>query len=129
MSTLNEVLERDNRVRADAFDDTTKAGWLIQLEKQLYEEMIMRHEQPIDSSIPDEIVSKYPEDGDKPLLVGAPYDYLYDRYLMAQLDFYNREIENYNNSALAFNEALDSWQKRYHQQHLPLGKGGLKNVW
>lgn len=41
----------------------------------------------------------FPEDGDKPLLVEAPYDGLYDLYLMSKVDFYNREADNYNNSA------------------------------
>ena len=45
----------------------------------------------------------FPEDGDKPLLVEAPYDGLYDLYLMSKVDFYNREADNYNNSALAYN--------------------------
>ena len=44
----------------------------------------------------------YPEDGDKPLLVPAPYDGLYDLYLMSKSDFYLRELDNYNNSALAY---------------------------
>ena len=67
----------------------------------------------------------FPEDGDKPLLVEAPYDGLYDLYLMSKVDFYNREADNYNNSALAYNAALDEWRKQYHRRHLPIGGGGL----
>ena len=65
----------------------------------------------------------FPEDGDKPLLVEAPYDGLYDLYLMSKVDFYNREADNYNNSALAYNAALDEWRKQYHRRHLPIGGG------
>ena len=36
----------------------------------------------------------------------APYDGLYDLYLMSKVDFYNREADNYNNSALAYNACL-----------------------
>lgn len=70
----------------------------------------------------------YPEDGDKPLLVEAPYDGLYDLYLFSKVDFYNREADNYNNSALAFNTALDDWRKQYHRTHLPIGAGGVTGL-
>ena len=75
-----------------------------------------------------EPVKQFPEDGDRPLLVAAPYDNLYDLYVMAQVDFYNREAENYNNSALAFNTALDEYKKDYHQHHMPIGAGGYTNL-
>ena len=70
----------------------------------------------------------YPEDGDKPLLVPAPYDGLYDLYLMSKSDFYLRELDNYNNSALAYNTALDEWKKAYHRSHAPIGAGYYKYV-
>lgn len=75
-----------------------------------------------------EVVGQFPEDGDKPLLVGAPYDNLYDLYVMAQVDFYNREADNYNNSALAFNTALDEYKKDYHRSHAPIGAGWVSNL-
>ena len=75
-----------------------------------------------------EVPKLFPEDGDKPLLVAAPDDILYDLYLMAQADFYNREADNYNNSALAYNTALDEWKKEYHRSHAPIGAGYYTNV-
>jgi Zn ribbon nucleic-acid-binding protein len=74
------------------------------------------------------IVQQFPEDGDEPLLVEAPYDNLYDLYVMAQVDFYNREADNYNNSALAFNTALDEYKKDYHRNHAPIGAGGVTKL-
>lgn len=79
------------------------------------------------TELPD-IAKQYPEDGDRMLLVAAPYDRLYDLYLMAQLDFYNREMENYNNSVTAFNAALDEWRQSYHRRHLPLTGPGVQNL-
>lgn len=70
----------------------------------------------------------FPEDGDKPLLVAAPYDGLYDLYLFAQLDALNRDAENYNNSAAAFSAALDAWKRHYHQTHMPLGPQCVQNL-
>lgn len=79
------------------------------------------------SELPD-YPKAYPEDGDKPLLVEAPYDGLYDLYLMSKVDFYNREADNYNNSALAYNAALNEWRKQYHRSHMPIGAGGVTGL-
>lgn len=129
MPTINEVIERVNRVRMDAFDDKTKAGWLLSLEGKLYRESIQTHKRLAHESEVLPPPENKPEYWNMPLLVNAPYDHLYDLYLMAQIDFHNREMENYNNSALAFNEALDSWQKDYHRTHPPLSAGGFQNIW
>lgn len=173
MPTINEVIERVNRARPDAIDDETKAAWLLELDGQLYREVILRHrltpgrelrgpvgvcpecggygpdgpedgKEPLNihydrmldcsscpacgwTELPD-YPRKFPEDGDEPLLVDSPYDGLYDLYLMSKADFYNREMENYNNSALAYNTALDEWKKAYHRSHAPIGAGGYINL-
>lgn len=161
MPSINEVLERVNRARPDAIDDETKAAWLIELDGQLFREVILRHrltsgqalqgppgvcpecggaeiiwDRDMDSSsceacgwndLPD-YPQKFPEDGDAALLVGAPYDGLYDLYVMSKADFYNREADNYNNSALAYNAALDEWKKAYHRSHAPTGAGYYTNI-
>lgn len=67
-----------------------------------------------------EVPKTYPEDGDKPLLVGAPYDNLYDLYLQAQVDLHNREMDNYNNSAMLEERAQSEWRRKWHQTHLPV---------
>lgn len=173
MPTINEVLERTAMVRPDAYDDKTKAGWLMELDGKLYREVILRHrltwgpvrrgpagkcpvcggygkdcqtedgeaaglyyDPVMDCSscpacgwneLPD-FPRTFPEDGNKPLLVPPPYDNLYDLYIYAQTDLYNREIMNYNNSAALFNTALDEWRRAYHREHQPLGAGYYKNV-
>lgn len=173
MPTINEVLERTARVRPDAYDDKTKAGWLIELDGKLYREVILRHrlttgkelrgpvgtcpvcggygeggpaegKKPMApyydpvldcsscpacrwSELPD-LPKAFPEDGNKPLLVPPPYDNLYDLYLYAQVDLYNREIMNYNNSAALFDTAMDEWRRAWHREHQPLGAGYYKNV-
>ena len=39
-----------------------------------------------------------------------------------------KTADNYNNSALAYNAALDEWRKQYHRRHLPIGGGGLTGL-
>ena len=120
MSTINEVIERVDRVKLNGYEDAAKAGWLIELDGKLYAETM--------HGTGTEPPRRYPEDGDVPLLVESPYDNLYDLYLYAMIDFNNREIANYNNSMTMFNTALDEIKKQYHRTHLPPSLEGFRNV-
>ncbi len=128
MASINGILEHVAAVRPDAYDDETKAGWLLELEKKLREEVLDRHLPCCRCPWLPEEVKAYPEDGDKPLLIPAPYERVYELYVLAQIDFYNREYDNYNNSTLAFNSALDQWRQAFHRRHLPVPGGQYQNL-
>ena len=70
----------------------------------------------------------FPEDGDKPLLVEAPYDGLYDLYLMSKVDFYNREYDQYNNTAAMFEERLGQYEAWYIRNNPSCDRVNFKNV-
>jgi len=158
MPSINEIIERVERVKPCDYDDETKAAWLMELDGKLWAEAILRHRASVGSGLrgavgvcpkcesadgleynsrldanrctacgwndlPD-IPRVFPEDGDKPLLVKAPYDNVYDMYLMAMIDLHRHEIANYNNSMALYNTALDEWKKQYHRTHEPLGVSG-----
>ncbi len=56
---------------------------------------------------------------DTALLVGAPFDDVYLRYLEAQIDFDNGEYNRYNNAVTAFNAAFAAFAAHYHRTHEP----------
>ncbi len=41
------------------------------------------------------------------VLLNPPYDKLYLDYILAQMDYYNKDYEGYNNNSYLFNELLD----------------------
>lgn len=125
MPTINQVLERTSRARPDGIEDAVKAAWLLALDEKLLREVLERHEDAPDTS---ERPISWPEDGDRPLLVGAPDDELYDLYLYCRGDERNRDYNHYASSAALFNAALDSWCKRYHRTHPPIQTAKLTNL-
>lgn len=113
MPTINEVIERVGRVKPNAIDDREKAMWLMGLDGQIYEELTK-------ADSPDrEPPRSWPEDGDKPLLAGAPRDGFYDLYLTAMIEFYMREYSSYNNTVSLFNEAMQAFRAWYRREHRP----------
>lgn len=116
MPSINEVLERCAGVRPDPYSDEDKARWLIGLEGRIYKEL-MKSAPP--NPYPDDPPRKYPEDGDKPLLAGAPYDRLYDYYLFAMADFHSSEADGYNNDMTLFNAAYSEFAGAYRRANTP----------
>lgn len=122
--TINKAMERAARLRSDAYDDETKAGWLLELEGRIREEVIAAH-----TDAPEgEAVRSFPEDADRPLLVGPPYEGLYELYLLCQIDLHNGETDRYANSARVFNSALDAWAQAYHRRHEPVPARYYRNL-
>lgn len=57
------------------------------------------------------------------LLVPAPYDEIYLRWLEAQIDYANGEYGKYNNSMAMFNTTFDAFAKFYARDHVPVSNG------
>lgn len=122
--TIHKAMERAARLRSDPYDDETKAGWLLELEGRIREEVIGAHE----GAPEGEPVLSFPEDADLPLLAGPPYERVYELYLLCQIDLHNGEADRYANSARVFNSALDAWAQAYHRRHMPVPARYYRNV-
>lgn len=117
---IKEVLERVARVQPSAYDDETAAEWLAELDGQLRLWVNENFEEQI--ALPQ----KYTEDSE--LFVEMPYDRVYDFYIMVQADAMNKE-DDYNNSALLFNQTLDEFRKAYHRTHRRKAAKPVIHIW
>ena len=59
---------------------------------------------------------------DTVLLVPAPYDDVYIRWLEAQIDYANGEYGKYNNSMALYNTAYATYERYYNRTNMPLGR-------
>ena len=55
------------------------------------------------------------------LLIPAPYDEVYLRFLEAQMDYANGEFERFNNSNAMYAAAWSAFVNYYNRTHMPLG--------
>ena len=56
------------------------------------------------------------------LLIPAPFDEVYLRWMEAQIDYHNGEYGKYNNSMDMFNTSYNAYQNEYNRTHMPKGK-------
>jgi hypothetical protein len=116
--TIMEALHRIDELKPNSYSQAEKIKWLSSLDGVIKSEIIDTHEGGEDIAF-----SGYPDDADliTELLVPAPYDDIYLKWLEAQIDYTNGEYGKYNNSLIAYNDAYDLYQRHYNRTHMPKG--------
>ena len=117
--TIMDALYRIDELKPNSYSQPEKIKWLSSLDGVIKSEIIDTHE-----GGEDIVFSSYGEDANlnTVMLVPAPYDDIYLKWLEAQIDYNNGEIGKYNNSIVAYNDAYDLYQKHYNRTHMPKGK-------
>ena len=119
MTILDAISQVDN-LKPNTYSQFDKVKWLSTLDGIIKTEIIDTHEGGENVAF-----SGYTEytDLDTKLLVPAPYDEVYIRYLEMQIDYANNEYAKYNNSLMMYNSAYNAFEKHYNRDHMPISRG------
>lgn len=116
--TILEAINRVDATKPNSYTQIEKVDWLSTLDGVIKSEIIDTHEDgeavvfegyDVNTSL------------DTMLLVPAPYDDIYIRWLETRIDYANGEYGKYNNSFTAYNDAYDLYAKHYNRKHMPKG--------
>lgn len=113
--TIREAIERADALKPNGFEKNMKLLWLSELDGKIFNEIYMTHHDSLCEFAPYGPDS----DGDTALLAPFPYDDLYVTWLMAQIDYSNREILSYNNEIAMFNAQYSDFWRYYNRTHRP----------
>ena len=117
--TIIEAISKIDDLKHNTYSVPDKIGWLSRLDWMVKKHIIDTHEGA-------EKVTFTGYDGETDvqteLLVPAPYDEVYLRWVEAQIDYHNGEYGKYNNSIDMFNTAYQGFQNYYNRTHMPIGK-------
>ena len=118
--TLMDALYRIDGLKPNSYTQSEKIKWLSTLDGLIKREIIDTHE-----GGEDIVFSGYNENSDlsTELLVPAPYDDIYLRWLETQIDYSNGEYGKYNNSITMYNSAYSIYANYYNRTHMPKFKG------
>lgn len=117
--TLIEAINRIDTLKPNTYGQETKMYWLSNLDGIIFEKIIKTHEGAEISEF-EGYTSETPMD--TKLIVSAPHDDIYIKWLEAQIDYANREYDKYNNSLLAYNDAYAEFERHYNRTHMPKSK-------
>lgn len=116
--TILEAINRVDSTKPNSYTQVEKVDWLSTLDGVIKTNIIDTHE-----GGENIVFDGYDADTslDTELLVPAPYDDMYIRWLEARIDYANGEINKYNNSLTAYNDAYDLYANYYNRKHMPKG--------
>ena len=113
MTTMEQVLSRCQQSRADGLAEPLLARWLLELEGRIYEEVTGPDE-------PDRLpVTRWPEQGDRPLLADAPYEGLYELWVLANAEFELGNYEDYNALTARFEALYRAFRAHWRRHRRP----------
>lgn len=117
--TITEAITQIDTIKPNAYSPNEKISWLSRLDGMVKRLIIDTHEGG-ENIVFDGYDSE--TDLDTELLVSAPFDDIYLRWMEAQIDYANAEFPKYNNSILMFNAAFEMFSNHYNRNHMPVTK-------
>ena len=118
--TIAEVISKVDALQPNTYSPEEKLEWLSSLDARVKSQIIDTHEcnKPISFYGYDSL-----SDMETELLVPAPYDEMYLRWLEAMIDYHNSDDDRYNNAIILFNNAYEGYKKHYTRTHMPISAG------
>lgn len=116
---LIEAINRIDALKPNSYSQPEKIGWISTLDGDIKKHIIDIHKGS-ESVIFEGYDEQTPLDTE--LLVPAPFDIIYLYWLQAQVDYWNQEINKYNNSMAMYNTAYSEYERYYNRSHAPIEK-------
>lgn len=114
-----DAISQIDRLKHNTYSVADKVSWLSRLDAMAKRLIIDTHEggEEVPFSGYDDTTDTGTE-----MLIPAPFDEVYIRWLEAQIDYANAEYDSYNNSIQMFQTAYDQYEAWYNRTHMPIGK-------
>lgn len=118
--TIAEAINKIDSIKPNNYSLPEKIAWLSTLDGKIKVNIIDTHEGKESVSF-----SGYSDDTNMgtDLLVPAPFDNIYLRWLEAQIDYANGDYTKYNNAIIMYNAEYDDFAKHYTRNNMPLSAG------
>jgi hypothetical protein len=114
-----EAISKTDDLKHNTYSQSDKMGWLSRLDSMVKRLVIDTHEGGENVNFTGYDANT---DLNTELLIPAPFDEAYLRWLEAQIDYANGEYRKYNNSIEMFNTSWNGFQNYYNRTHMPKGK-------
>ena len=116
---ISQAIERLDSLIFNTYSQLDKVKWLSNLDGMVKTHIIDTHEgsEGVHFTGYDDSTDLETE-----LLVAAPHDEMYLRWMEAQIHYHNGEYDKYNNAIIMFNTDYEAYQAYYTRNHLPVSR-------
>ena len=114
-----EAINGIDSLNHNTYTESDKVQWLSRVDWMVKKHIIDTHEgaEEVTFTGYDDMTDPNTE-----LLVPAPHDELYLRWMEAQIHYHNGEYGKYNNAIDMFNTTYEDYKRHYNRTHMPKGK-------
>lgn len=114
---VKEALEITQRLTPNLYSEEDRRRWLLNLEKQIFDEIVLTHVHGCGVPIPTG------EDCEELIVPDRFAEDVYINWLQARIHKENHEDAKYNQAAVRFNAAYEAFAKWYNTKHraVPFG--------
>ena len=114
-----EAINGIDTLNHNTYSEPEKVKWLSRVDWMVKKHVIDTHEGAEDVTFTgyDDLTDLNTE-----LLVPAPHDEMYLRWMEAQIHYHNGEYGKYNNAIDMFNTTYEDYKRHYNRTHMPKGK-------
>lgn len=114
-----EAINGIDSLNHNTYTEQDKVQWLSRVDWMVKKHVIDTHEGGEDVTFTgyDSLTDHNTE-----LLVPAPHDEMYLRWMEAQIHYHNGEYGKYNNAIDMFNTTYEDYKRYYNRTHMPKGK-------
>lgn len=119
--TIAEAIRSVEDYQNNTYSVYQKAAWLSELDGRIKLSVIDTHEGGCEVTFSGYNESTPP---DTVLLVPAPFEEIYTRWLEAKMCYADGELENYNTAKAMYNAVYSAFADHYNAAHRPLHSGG-----
>ena len=118
--TIAEAISKVDALKPNTYTPEDKIDWLSTLDCRVKSQIIDAHRgtHHFEFYGYDSIADQETE-----LLVPAPFDEMYLRWLEAMIDYHNSDDDRYNNAIILFNNAYEAYKRYYTRTHMPKSNG------
>lgn len=115
-----DAINRIDSLKHNTYSEADKVQWLSRVDWMVKRHIIDTHEgaEAVEFNGYDDLTDIHMTE----LLVPAPYDEMYLRWMEAMIDYHNGEYGKYNNAVDMFNTSYESYKSYYNRTHMPKGK-------
>lgn len=114
---IGECVTKADRLRPNDLSEQEKIAWCVELEAQLRHEFYPRYVN--NTSVGEEAPAEVLPNRETVLSGSGPYEEMYVYYVAGKIDIACQETDTYAIDAALFREAMDSYRKDYHRNHIP----------
>lgn len=119
---IADLIATIDELKPNTYSVKTKFDWINRLEHMIQNDIIDTHE-----GYSSFYTDYDPDlDQDTELMAPPPYDEMYVRWLEAQIDLANGEVDRYNISITLYNTCWQAYADYYNRTHKPRSRGRIR---